>query len=184
MAQQFVQNPMNQFEAERLPVGWPWRFFMFAFIVFLASILVYLGLVFGYEPFLNNQINAVDQQISQASAVVPQADQNKFVQVYSQIINLQSLTANHVFASNSLKLLETVTDPQVYFTGATLKTDQRTLDLDGVAASFPVLAEQLEAFAESKQIDRYTLVQSQLNGGAVQFKVSLTLNTALLTTPQ
>ena len=184
MAQQFVQNPMEQFEAERLPVGWPWRFFMFAFVVFLVSILVYLGLVFGYEPFLNNQVSAADQQIAQSAAAVPQADQQKFIQVYSQIINLKSLTANHIFASNALKLLETLADPQVYFTGATLKTDKQTLDLDGSAASFPVLAEQLESFAESKQIDQYTLVQSQLNGGEVQFKISLTLNKDLLSTPQ
>ncbi len=180
MPQQFVQNPMDQFAPENLAVGWPWRFFTVSFVVFLASLLAYLGLVFGYEPFLTNQISAKDQEIAQRVASVPKADQDKFIQIYSQIINVKSLVDSHIFSSNALALLESATHPRVYFTSLNMKVSDRELDLDGVAESFPVLSEQLQIFAQTPGIENYSLIQSQLNGTAVQFKASLKLSKDLL----
>lgn len=180
MPQQFVQNPMNQFEAENLPVGWPWRFFMISFVIFLSSILIYLGLVFGYEPFLKNEIAKKDQAIAQSGAEVSKDDQDKFIQIYSKVINIKSLIDNHIFSSNALLFLQSVTHPKVYYTGLGMKVSDREIELDGVAASFSALSEQLEAFAQTKGIERYSLVQSQLNGDIVQFKVSLKLSKELL----
>lgn len=180
MPQQFVQNPMNQFEAENLPVGWPWRFFMVSFVIFLMAILVYLGLIFGYQPFLSNQIAQKDQEISQRAASVSKEDQDKFIQIYSKIINIKSLIDNHVFSANALSMLEKVTHPKVYFTGLSMKTMDREMELDGVAESFSAISEQLEIFAQTKGIERYSLTQSQLSGDVVQFKVSLKLSKDLL----
>lgn len=181
MPQQFVQNPMNQFEAENLPVGWPWRFFMVSFVIFLMSVLVYLGLVFGYEPFLTNQIAQKDKEIEQRAAMVSKEDQEKFIQIYSKVINIKSLIDSHLFSSNVLSLLEKVTHPKVYYTGLSMKMLDRELELDGVAGSFSALSEQLEAFAQTKGIERYSLTQSQLSGDTVQFKVSLKLSKDTLT---
>ena len=180
MPQQFVQNPMNQFESENLPVGWPWRFFMVSFVVFLSTILIYLGLVFGFEPFLSKQIEQKDQEIAQRGAAVSKEDQDKFIQIYSKVINIKSLVDNHIFSSNALLLLERVTHPRVYFTGMGMKVSDREVELDGVAGSFSALSEQLEAFAQTKGIERYSLTQSQLNGDLVQFKASLKLSKDIL----
>lgn len=180
MPQQFVQNPMNQFEAENLPVGWPWRFFMVSFIIFLMSILVYLGLVFGYEPYLAGQIAQKDTEIEQRAATVSKEDQDRFIQIYSKVINIKSLIDNHLFSSNVLLMLEKATHPKIYYTGLSLKMLDRELELDGAAESFSALSEQLEAFAQTKGVERYSLTQSQLSGDTVQFKVSLKLSRDIL----
>lgn len=180
MPQQFLQNPMNQFERESLPVGWPWRFFMVSFVIFLVSILSYLGLAFGYNPYLNSEIAKKDGEINQLSGAVSKENQDKFIQIYSQMINIKSLLDSHIFSSNVLSLLEQRTHPKVYFTGVNLKSPERELELDGIAASFSVLAEQLEIFAQTKDIEKYTLGQSQLNGDVVQFRITLKLNKSTL----
>ncbi len=174
---------MDQFESERLPVGWPWRFFMVSFVIFLASILVYLGLAFGYEPFLDSQIQKVEDEINARAASVSKENQDKFIQVYSQMINIKSLLDAHIFPSSVLTLLEQKTHPRVYFIGANLKSAERELELDGSAANFSALAEQLEIFAQTKEIERYTLSQSQLTGDMVQFKVALKLSRNVLNPP-
>lgn len=153
---------------------------MVSFVIFLMSVLVYLGLVFGYEPYLSNQIAARDQEISQRSSTVSKADQDKFIQIYSKIINIKSLIDSHLFSASALSLLESLAHPQVYFTALTMKTADRQIDLDGVAASFSALSEQLEAFAQSASIESYSLSQSQLSGDTVQFKVSLKLSGSAL----
>ncbi|MDE2000953.1 MAG: hypothetical protein KGI60_00095 [Patescibacteria group bacterium] len=175
MPQQFVQNPMNQFESERLPVGWPWRFFMVSFVIFLVSILGYVGLAFGYEPFLNTKVASLDQNITQGAAEVSSTQQQQFIQVYSQIVNLKSLVGDHVFSSNVLFLLQSVTYPQIYYTHADLKTAERTLTLDGVAPTFDILSQQLAVFSQTSAVTGYTLDQSQLNNNQVQFRVTLKL---------
>lgn len=175
-----MQNPMDQFAPENLEVVWPWRFFTASFVIFLASVLAYFGLVYGYEPYLTNRVAATDLEISQRVASIPKADQDKFIQIYSQIVNVKSLADNHLFTSNTLSLLERITHPRIYFTNMTVKGKERELVVDGVAESFSVLSEQLQIFAQTPGVDGYSLIQSQLNGTTVQFKASLKLNRSLL----
>lgn len=171
---------MDRFQGERLPVGWPWRFLMVSFVIFLTSILVYLGLAFGYKPFLNSSIEKKDAEISQQAASVKKEDQDKLIQVYSQMINIKGLLDSHIFPSGIFTLLEQKTHPKVYFTGADFKSSEGELQLDGLAASFSVLSEQLEIFAKTPEIDRYTLRQSQQSGDLIQFQVLLKLGKGIL----
>lgn len=180
MPQQFLQNSTAQFGPERLSVGWPWRFFTASFAVFLISVLVYFGLVFGYGPFLEKRIAEKEQQIADSSAVISKEAQDKFSQLYSQIINLKSILDNHVFPSSVIALLERTTHPKVYFIGLNFKAQERELELDGIAANFNVLAEQLESYSQADGIEGYTLTQSQFSDNSVQFKAVLKLSKSLL----
>ncbi len=180
MPQQFVQNTMDRFQGERLPVGWPWRFLMVSFVIFLTSILVYLGLAFGYKPFLNRAIKEKDAQIFEQASSLKKEDQEKLIQVYSQMINIKGLLDGHIFPSGIFSLLEQKTHPKVYFMGVDFKSSGRALELDGLAANFSVLSEQLEIFAKSPEIEKYTLRQSQQSGDLIQFQIALELSNGAL----
>lgn len=177
---QFTQNPLNQFESENLPVGWPWRFFSASLIIFFAVLLVYLGLVFGYQPYLRSQIQEMDNQINQLLGTVSKEDQENFTQFYSQLVNLKSLLDNHAESSKLFPLLEKITNKKVYYTNLNLRIPERELELEGLTESYAVLGEQLESFNQSNEIDRYLLNQSQLSGNLVQFKATLKLKAGLL----
>lgn len=180
MPQQFVQNPMDRFQSERLPVGWPWRFLMFSFLTFLVSILVYIGLAFGYKPFLAGQIEKKDAEILAQAASISKENQEKLIQVYSQMINIRSLLDGHVFPAGVLTMLEQKTHPKVFFTSADLKSAERELELEGLAATFSALSEQLEIFSKTPNIEKYSLNNSQQSGDQVQFKITLKFGNGIL----
>lgn len=180
MPQQFVKNPFDQFEPEKLPVGWPWRLLSVALILFLGSIFVYFGLVFGYGPYLESQIKKADNEIQALTDTVSKEDQEKFIQFYSQLSNLKSLLDGHIFSSNIFPQLEKITNKKVYYSAVNIKIEGRVMELDGVADSYAVLGEQLEAFNQTKEISRYILNQSQAEEGVVRFKVTLYLNDSLI----
>lgn len=176
MPQQFVQNPLNQFESERLPVGWPWRLFATAFAIFLTTTLSYIGITFGYQPYLRDQIQQKTNEIEQLSATIPKADQEQFVNFYSQLVNLKGILDNHVLASTFFSFLEKVTHPRVYFSNASMKLREGELELSGLAESYTTVAEQLEVLNQAPEIDRFVINQAQLGeGNLIGFKVAIRL---------
>ena len=176
MPQQFVQNPLNQFEPERLPVGWPWRLFVAAFAVFLATVLGYIGITFGYQPYLREQIQQKTNEIEQLSASIPKADQDQFINFYSQLVNLKSILDSHVVASPIFVFLERVAHPRVYFANAGVKFREGELELNGLAESYVAITEQLEVFNQTPEIDRFVISQTQLGeDNLVGFKATIRL---------
>lgn len=180
MPQKFVQNPLEQFEPENLPVGWPWRFFSVALIIFSSALLVYLGIIFGYQPYLRAQIQETDKQISQLLETVSKEDQENFTRFYSQLVNLKNLLDNHIESSKLFPFLEKITNKKVSYNNLNLRVPERELELEGLAESYAALGEQLESLSQSEEIERYLLNQSQLSGSLVQFKATLKLKSNLL----
>lgn len=173
MPSQFNHNPLNQFESENLPVGWPWRFFSVSLIIFLAATLFFFGLSLGYEPYLNSKIREMDANIDQLLGIISREDQEKFAQFYSQLANLKTILDDHILSSKIFPLLEKITNQKVYYNNLNLRVPERELELEGFADSYGVLGEQLEAFDQAPEIERYLMNQSQANGNLVQFKATL-----------
>jgi hypothetical protein len=175
LPQQFIKNPLEQFESEKLAVGWPWRLFTISLIIFGVILFVYFGLIIGYEPYLQSKIQEKDGELNQLAQIVSKEDQEKFIGFYSQLTNLKTLLEKHIAVSKLFPLLERITNQKVYFSGANLKTLERELELEGFAESYGILGEQLESFDQTKEISNYILDQSHLSEGKVQFKVKLKL---------
>lgn len=175
---QYNQN-FAELSPEKLPTGWPWRFLIFALILFMASLLTYIGLSFGYRPYLQNQIAAADQAVNKLAASVPVADQEKLVAFYSQIVNLKSVLDNHIIASKILPFLEKNTNRRVYYNRLDVDVNQRSLSLEGVAENYEILAQQLEAFNQAREVERFLINESQLVGDRVRFKASIILSSAM-----
>lgn len=176
------QNIAEQFKPEGLPVGWPWRLFIFSLLVFSIVILGYLGLNFGYRPYLESKIEEMDAKISDLTSQVPLAEKEKLILIYSQFANLQKILNNRLFSSKIFPILEKITNLKIYYTVLDLKVDELKLILTGAAANYGVLSEQLAVFDVEPMIKKYNLNHSQLNdiSNYVDFKVELFLSPDLL----
>lgn len=174
------QNLVDKLGTERLPASWPWRLFLFSFFIFAAVAIVYFGLSLGYEPFLNKQVAKRDGEIAQLSAAVPEADQENFIKFYSQLANLEEILNKHIIASNAFPFLEKNTNKQVYYNILDFSAAERRLTLDGIAQSYDVLAQQLEAFNQAPEVERFLVNESQLSDGQVRFRASLYLAPQIL----
>ncbi len=165
----------EQVMRERLDTGWPWRLMTTMFVIFLASLLVYLVLAFAYKPFLNNSVTGLEGELQSFSAQFSTDQKEKFLTFYSQVTNLERLLKNHTSASGSFSLLESLTDKNIVYNTVNLSVADSTLTLDGVARSYKDLVNELAKYESSPEIARVVVDNSRANGSIVQFRVKLVL---------
>ena len=163
---------------EELPVGWPWRFFLFSLLVGITTGVVYVGLVFGYTPFLNTRISEQQDALEQLGRVIPQKQQQEFVAFYSQLANLQTVLQNHIIASRLFGLLESRTSGLVFYTVMEARVPERKVLLEGSAASYAAFAQQLQSFTIAPEVENVIVNDSSALDGRVKFRLSLALKSS------
>lgn len=173
--EQTSENLAERIGRERPVVGWPWRLFLFSMLVLAAAAVLYFGLEIGYKTYLDAQIRARDLAIADLSQTISPEEQRRFVDFYSQLANLRVLLDGHVFVSRLFPLLEANTNQLVYFDSVDLNMKDRRLALEGVAASYEALAQQLEALDRAPEIERVLVGESRRDGNFVRFRLSLFL---------
>ena len=158
-----------------LPIIWPWRPTIFSFGLFLITLVVYVGLHFGYRPYINSQISEQDAAIAKIAETVPAEDQERFLMFYSQLANLRDILNDHTAVTPLFSWFEKTTNQKVFFGGLTADPKTRAATLDGIADSYEVLSEQLQAFKQSPDVERYSIGQAQSADGRISFGVTLIL---------
>jgi hypothetical protein len=175
MAQYYNSALTGKIGPEKMTVGWPWRFFIFSIIVLLTAVMVWAGLAFGYRTYLENRIAAVDASIQQLSESVPQDQQQNLITFYSQLANLQNVLVAHTGTARLLPLLQQNTNRLVSYRSIDLRVGERRIVLDGVAQSYQVLAQQLEALNRMPIAESVIVNESRAEEGRVVFRLTVTL---------
>lgn len=164
---------------ERAAGGAPWKLFVFSLIFLGAVVGSYAGLIFGYRPYLNSRIEAVQAQIDDLATSVSAEEQADLLRFYSQIVNLKTLLDSHVTFSKFFPFLERRTNSRVSFDVMFVNSATRELVLEGVAENFATLSEELQSLHQAPEIADYTLNQSQLADGRVRFRITAVIPPAL-----
>lgn len=164
---------------EKLPIGWPWKLFLFSLLTVITALVIYLGLALGYRPFLNGQVEAIDESIRTLSETIPQDQQKNLIIFYSQLANLQVLLKKHTTASKVFVFLEKNTNQSVVYTSMDLRTAERKLSLDGVATGYDVFSQQLEALNNATEVESLVINESTASEGRVKFKLFVILKPEL-----
>lgn len=165
---------------EAAPTQWPWRIFIFALSFFILIAVIYLGLIIGYEPYLESQIAAQDEEIMALARSIPAEEQQSLITLYAQLSNLQIVLGDHVAGSQLLAFLEQSTNQNVMYGTLNFNAGTRELSLEGNAQSFDVLAQQIEAFRRSPNVERVTVNFSDARGTVVGFGMTVVVQEALL----
>ena len=168
-------NINDKLGPEKLPVGWPWKFFLFSVLTLVTMVVLYFGLEFGYKVFLNSRINSLNQSIDELSQTIPKDQQDSLIRFYSQIVNLQNLLKNHTITSKVFTFLQNNTNKSIFYTFYDLKVPERRLNLEGTANNYEIFAQQLEAFNQSPAVESLVVNESSAVEGRVRFKLFLIL---------
>lgn len=153
--------------------GWSGQLLMFSSTVFFLSLFIYLGLTFGYEAYLNSGLKKVEDEKQRLAQDVPAEEQSKIVNFYSQIANLQSLLANHVYLSPLFDWLEKNTQTNVYLNKFNLNITSNQLALGGVAKTMEDVNQQLAIFQSRPEIQRMSVTNITMTLNLWQFDLSL-----------
>jgi hypothetical protein len=184
MPDQQPKSLNEQFVAEPISVGLPWRLLVFSIVLFALSIMIYFGMSIGYESYLNSRSAELDKQLDQLSNSISQKDQQQFVGFYSQIVNLKTVLNQHIFSANVFPFLEKNTIPQTFYTEAKFDGPSYNLELQGRTSSLQTLAQQLAQFEKSAELQTAILKSTSFNqAGTVDFVLSLDFRPEYLAKP-
>ena len=179
---QYTRSPEQQFKREEATIGWSWRLFVFAVIAFCTSGFLYGGVAFGYQRYLNDEIEKLEEESKRLNEAVSVEDQRRLVAFYSQVYNLKSVLNNHTFPSKLFAFLEANTNVRVQFDKATFDNNAGTLVLDGKAEDYASVVRQAEAFRQRSEVVTSVALtgsRNEIDGarsvGPVTFSLKLTL---------
>lgn len=153
--------------------GWSWQLLMFAATIFFASLVVYFGIAFGYKPYLSSRTEALKKQIQTFGQQVPLEEQAKIINFYSQIVNLKSILADHVYGSPVFDWLEKNTQVNVYYDKFGLNIQTGQLVLGGFGKSVDDVIQQVAIYENRPEIKRTNLRNLSFVNGLWQFDATL-----------
>lgn len=166
-------NAGERFVTEKVPVGWPWRLLMFSVVLFALAFFLYFGIKLGYGAYLDREAASVDRALETLGTQVTAEDQDRFLNFYSQIVNLKGVLDRHSFTANAFSFLERNVIDAAYFTDAEFLAGDLSLELKGAATSFDALSQQMAVFEKVAGVDHVLLSDVTIRGGGVNFTLSV-----------
>jgi hypothetical protein len=157
--------------------GWATGALVFSGGILFLALVIYFGLTMGYQPYLQNQLNATQTQISALNNSISASDQTQLIDFYSQIANLQALLSNHVLSSQFFSWLEANTEANIYYQSFTLSS-QSHVTISGVAATEGDINQQLAIFENSPEVSAVDIssVAAPQIGAGTGWTFSMTLD--------
>lgn len=160
--------------------GWSGRLLIFAVTVLVIVVVLYLGLLFIYQPYLDKQVQALNQQIQNFAKELPSDDQAKTVTFYGQLDNIHTLLGQHVLPSGVMGWLEQHTLPSVYYSRVSLNSSTRKLILASQSANLQDAAKQLSHFQSLPEVESSSFASASFADNVWKFEITLVLSDKLL----
>lgn len=173
----------DQFEPVAAPVGLPWRLALAGVAAFLLSFFIYFGIKFGYLAFLEKQEARADADLENLAETISSQDQEQFVVLYSQIVNLKNVLDEHRFSSGMFPFLEQNVVQGIVFSSADFTMATRTLRLDGIAQGLASLALQVNEFTKAPEVSEVALDKVGVSGSVATFTFSIIFKSSALARP-
>ncbi len=157
--------------------GWSAGLLLFSGGLLFVAVAVYIGLLFGYEPYVSSQIDALNVQMNTLAKLVSPSDEAQLVALYSESANLEQVLANHVTLSSFFAWLEKNTEANVYYTSFGFSSGDQ-IALEGSAASEADVNQQMAIFEVAPEVKSVALSSVSLNSqnGTWRFAATLVMN--------
>jgi len=152
--------------------GWMTNLITIAIIVFVVIFGLYFVANF-YDNYIRKSIADINTKIKDLAKEISVEDRNEVLTFYSQLVNLKTLLANHVYPSNIFSRLELITHPQVTFTTFSYENKTSIIKLEGYARDLNILAQQLLAFQKTTDFTKITVSDIKSTTDRVQFGVEI-----------
>jgi hypothetical protein len=146
--------------------------------VFLVFLLSYFLLIF-YKSKLTEELSAAETKLTRTAE--ERALEERIIVARRRIQDWSQLASKHPLPLRVFELLEKNTHPQVWFTGFKLDLEHEIMTLEGEAATFEVLGQQLLILEQQELIKGIAL--SEVSVGKereIAFNLLLTLDPKIL----
>lgn len=180
----FPQPAVEQLSqrAPRSP-AWFGQLMMFSGTLFVIAAALYIGITFGYKPYLNSRVESLNERIAEFAQQVPADEQAKIASFYSQLVNLRTLLGKHVSSSSFFSWLERSTVPNVQITKASLTLNNRQVAITGLGRSVQDIAAQLAVLQADPGVERVDFKNVTNVSGLWQFDMTVSFKPGFFNQP-
>lgn len=181
-----LQQPSYEQVVSRAPRSPAWFGQLMAFSITLLALatVVYLGIIFGFRPYLDSRVVALDQEIQDFTRQVPEEEQQAIATFYSQLANIRTVLAKHTSTPDLLNWLERGTLQNVQLTKVSYNTSSRQIQISGIARSGTDVAAQVVSLQNLPGVERVDFRSSSQAGSNVIFDVLVTVEPGSFTASQ
>lgn len=155
--------------------GWSYGLLLFSGGILFIVVLIYLGLAYGYAPYLQGQLDTLNAQVDAVGKTISPADQANLISYYSEITNIQAALQNHVIFTRFLAWLEAHTEVNVYFSQFTFSSSGNQITLGAIAKTEGDVNQQVAIFEGAPEILSTSLTGATLSPTNNLWQFSLTL---------
>lgn len=96
--------------------GWSGRILMLTSSIFLIAVAAYIGIRFGYRPYLQERLDEVQFNLESFAQRIPVAQQQQIITFYSQLVNVRKILDDEKLPTEVFSWLEGHTQANVAFT--------------------------------------------------------------------
>lgn len=147
--------------------------FSISLTLFLITVIAYTGLIFINKSELKTRDELVSQVSAKEEELRPEL-LNQIFSLQSRLKNMQILLSGHTFPSNVLSFLEANTMPKIQFTSFNLDLENRKLQMNGLAASYTALTEQIVSLERNPSVEKVEFGGLTLsNNNLVAFQINI-----------
>jgi len=129
---------------------------LFSAALFLISVIVYGGVVFGYMPYFEGRRKKLNDQIQAFTQQIPVAQQENLTSFYAQLSNIKKLLDERAVFSPFLKWLEERTQANIFYRQISVETLSGKVSFSGAGKSLGDVEEQLAVFERAKEVTAAT----------------------------
>lgn len=152
-------------------------------LLFVIALLTSGGL-FGYEKYMDLEIQKVQVALSDARTAFQSEDNQKIILVSDQLKSIRTLLNNHTTVSPIFGLLEKQTLPTVRLTSFVFSRDslgEVMISMEGEAQSYLSLAQQTKIFSELEYMKKFEVTDISLSEtGTVRAKLKASIDAGIL----
>jgi hypothetical protein len=144
--------------------------------IFIMFALTYLGMEFGYKPYLASRIQKLTQQVAELDQEISSADQENLLLFHSQLATLEYLLKNHPRPSGLLSAIESKTLPAVFYQSIQVKTEEQKVVLAGTALDVLEVAQEARRLSTIPGVKGLFIQSARRERSYVIFSIQLTLD--------
>lgn len=159
---------------DQLSAGLPWRLSIFMILIFAFSLFIYIGMDFGYRPYLESNVNKLNKEISGLNQSIDETQQKQIVGYYSQLVNIQSLLSAHKAKTLQIfDFIEKNTYQNVRFDSMSVDAVNEEIKIIGIAPNYETLVKEISLFEQAPNVKRLILENSSMSEIAIKGKESI-----------
>jgi hypothetical protein len=151
----------------------------FSVAIFVVSGILYGGLKYGYEPYLDSKVSDMDAKIADAEKSITTGDKARLLKLNSQVANLKSLLVAKRSTKEVLDWLQNNTLSKIRYSRADINREVDGISLVGVAATMEDFTAQLRQFQQDPMVRQAAFSHLGPAKGAWEFDITLALNTTV-----